>query len=67
MKLTESMNWLDIGRYIIQEMKAGVDRDKIEAAFAKKFGWDEGQCFVATDPYYEEKRYASRETKVRRR
>jgi len=67
MKLSENMNWIEIGRWIIEQMKLGTDRNEIESEMAKKFKWPMHMSHLATDPYFDEKRYVTRNTKVKRR
>lgn len=53
-KLSAEMNWLDIGRYILQEKAEGVSREDIEKAFIKRFGWTDAGASIATKPYFKE-------------
>lgn len=67
MTLNDSMNFIDIGRWIMQEQKAKKSREDISERMIKKFGWSQNQANAATDPYYDEKLFTTNATKVRRR
>jgi hypothetical protein len=52
----ESINFIDIGRRIMSEQKSR-SRDMIEVGLRRDFNWTDDQAWVATDPYYDEKKF----------
>jgi len=66
MELNESMNFSDIGRWIVKQMGNDLTRDQIEARLKAKFAWEDGQVYSTTDPYFEEKRFTPRNQRVKR-
>lgn len=56
MKLSHDMNWIDLGRYVAEEMKSGKDREAIEQTMIKTLGWNSRQAHAATNPFYKEQK-----------
>ncbi len=67
MQLTKNMNFIQLGEFIMGCQKVGDTREAIEDRLQKAFKWSPRQITACTDPYYEDKQFKSKETKVRRR
>lgn len=67
MTLSDSMNFIELGRWIVQEKELNKSREDITNRMIKKFGWSIRQANAATDPYYDEKLYNTEKNSVKRK